>query len=182
MHMAFYNANKAYISGHHQSEGLYVLTAPTDACYMRSTYSTPSIDSFLVVLGSVAPNVYVPYRRTLQFDGENVVTEDQLTSLVIEKPWSGKKWCSYGDSITAIGNTNGTGSWQDYVTKNLGFTTHYGRGIGGLSYITRILGSLIRMVVTIVDLPQLNLEVRLSTLEHSVHGIESKLWFLKILN
>lgn len=38
--------------------------------------------------------------------------------------WRGKKWCSYGDSITQLK------SWQDYITEYFGFARHYERGIG----------------------------------------------------
>jgi len=50
------------------------------------------------------------------------------------KDWSAKKWCSFGDSITAIGNINDATCWQMLVNAKLGFTTHYGRGIGGTSF------------------------------------------------
>lgn len=42
--------------------------------------------------------------------------------------WRGKKWCSYGDSITQLK------SWQDYITEYFGFAEHYERGIGSSTF------------------------------------------------
>jgi lysophospholipase L1-like esterase len=43
--------------------------------------------------------------------------------------WSGKTWCSYGDSIT------GYNVWQSYVTEYFGFSKHYLRGVGSATYV-----------------------------------------------
>lgn len=43
--------------------------------------------------------------------------------------WSGKTWCSYGDSIT------GYNVWQPYVTEYFGFSEHYLRGVGSATYV-----------------------------------------------
>lgn len=52
------------------------------------------------------------------------------------KDWNGKVWCTYGDSFVAQGNgdllTNG---WQKYVNDYMGFAKHFGRGIGGTSFL-----------------------------------------------
>jgi len=58
--------------------------------------------------------------------------DDRLIN--VSQDWSGKKFCSFGDSITGIGNTNDITSWQMLVKSKLGFGTHYGRGIGGTSF------------------------------------------------
>lgn len=52
------------------------------------------------------------------------VSEGELSRL----NWSGKTWCSYGDSITQ------EASWQDYVTEYFGFAKHYNRGIGSSTF------------------------------------------------
>lgn len=43
--------------------------------------------------------------------------------------WAGKKWVSYGDSITQMGG------WQDYITDYFGFAEHYERGLGSCTFI-----------------------------------------------
>ena len=42
--------------------------------------------------------------------------------------WAGKKWVSYGDSITQMGG------WQDYITDYFGFAEHYERGLGSCTF------------------------------------------------
>lgn len=80
--------------------------------------------------------IYNPNKIIKSFISEKSLdTPKKLSDLEkdidLSSQWSGKKWLTYGDSITAIGNINGLDSWQDYVTRELGFSTHYGRGIGG---------------------------------------------------
>ena len=49
-------------------------------------------------------------------------------SLSVSASWTGKKWASYGDSITEIGG------WQDYITDYFGFSQHYNCGIGSTTF------------------------------------------------
>lgn len=49
-------------------------------------------------------------------------------SLSVSASWTGKKWASYGDSITEIGG------WQDYITEYFGFAEHYNCGIGSTTF------------------------------------------------
>lgn len=42
--------------------------------------------------------------------------------------WYGKKWVSYGDSITQMGG------WQDYITEYFGFAEHVECGIGSSTF------------------------------------------------
>lgn len=60
---------------------------------------------------------------------------EEMKNIIVRSDWEGKTMLTYGNSITAIGNGNGINlGWQKYVCEKLGFTTHYGRGIGGQSY------------------------------------------------
>ena len=61
-------------------------------------------------------------------------TEEKIDNAV--KHWKGKTILTYGDSITAYGNGNGIDKgWQRYLCEHLGFAAHYGRGIGGQTFI-----------------------------------------------
>ena len=52
-----------------------------------------------------------------------------LDEKTVTVSWSGKVWCSYGDSITQ------EASWQDYITDYFGFSKHYNRGIGSSAFV-----------------------------------------------
>ncbi len=47
----------------------------------------------------------------------------------VKVSWAGKKWVSYGDSITQMGG------WQDYITEYFGFAEHYERGLGSSTFV-----------------------------------------------
>ena len=49
--------------------------------------------------------------------------------------WYLSDWCSYGDSITQIGNLNAKTSWQYIVSNYFKFRNHYGRGVGSSTFI-----------------------------------------------
>lgn len=57
----------------------------------------------------------------------------------IQSPWEGRILTTYGNSITAIGNGNQEAPykmskhtpWQILVADKMGFSKHYGRGVGG---------------------------------------------------
>ena len=125
---AFYDKNKAYISGisgDTAEEHGYIdsdrwqdieETIPTGAAYIRicasrTIYTSP--DDFAMHL---------------------FVLPLHLLERSPDSPWKGKTWLSYGDSITDIGNAENADSWQKHVTEKLGFAAHYGRGIGGQYY------------------------------------------------
>ncbi len=46
----------------------------------------------------------------------------------VSASWVGKKWASYGDSITELGG------WQDYITEYFGFAEHLNCGIGSTTF------------------------------------------------
>lgn len=62
--------------------------------------------------------------------------------LSINSDWEGKNSSSYGDSVTAINNgdfsspytIDKNSNWGVMVAKYLGFSKHYGRGIGGQKF------------------------------------------------
>jgi lysophospholipase L1-like esterase len=57
--LAFYNASKTFISGAQVNPA----TAPTNAAYVRWSMdkTNKTLDTFMIVKGSVAPNEYMPY-------------------------------------------------------------------------------------------------------------------------
>ena len=59
-----------------------------------------------------------------------------LFDKVYKHQWNGKKWVAYGDSITAISNSDSliNSGWTKYVNETLNFAECYGRGIGGSGY------------------------------------------------
>ncbi len=59
----------------------------------------------------------------------NELAHQTDVNLSVSASWSGKKWASYGDSITEIGG------WQDYITEYFGFAEHYNCGIGSTTFI-----------------------------------------------
>jgi len=74
-------------------------------------------------------------------------------SVYIEKPskmsnnyeqlqWKGKKWVAYGDSITAISNSDllNNSGWTSYVNEILKFGSFHGRVIGGSGFRWRTSG------------------------------------------
>lgn len=67
--------------------------------------------------------------RHLQTQSEIVSEISGQSNTDFSVSWAGKKWCSYGDSIT------GYNVWQSYVTEYFGFAEHYLRGVGGATFV-----------------------------------------------
>jgi hypothetical protein len=118
-HVAFYDANKVFISN---VNAVKTFTTPSNCAYIRIDHvklvSSP-VNQVMVVQGNSLPTSFTPYYQ--------IVYQPQSKKSVFDGSILG----TYGDSIVAIGNTNGVGSWQDYVVKDYGFANHYGRGVGG---------------------------------------------------
>lgn len=123
-HIAFYDKDKIYISGVNNSETKKTVLTPEGCCYLRACSSTSGIDTYMIVEGEDYPAIYHPFETMLLIDGQSQTIKESM----IVNGWSKKKWCSYGDSITA---SNG---WQPTVTGALGFGEHYLRGIGGTTF------------------------------------------------
>ena len=124
---AFYDINKNYISG-----GI-----TTNTQYEFQELIAPA-DGFLVIfVGTITAD-----KKPLVSKKSFYKTRDQIYAgyissgadvVPIPSCWSGKKWISYGDSITAFGN-DGAVSWQSYVSKKLNFANSKVCGIGGQTY------------------------------------------------
>lgn len=86
-----------------------------------SIYSTTENASYAV-------DIYV-YDVTNKYTSNIVFsvggTKIKILKSDLEKPYFGKKLCTYGDSITA------QQTWQDYVQRELGFSKYYNHGVGG---------------------------------------------------
>lgn len=93
---------------------------------------TAALALVLVVLvaisGVLGWQVYHLERR-MQTQSEIISELSGQTSTDFSVSWNGKKWCSYGDSIT------GYNVWQSYVTEYFGFSEHYLRGVGSATYV-----------------------------------------------
>ena len=108
----FYDANKNFISNFHTATaGTVAITLPPNAKY--------------VILSAGAGEKWVLEADT----PDNLTKLDTRVTILEERTdnkWNGKKWVSYGDSITA-GNT-----WQPLVVEKLGLN-HINKGVGGSS-------------------------------------------------
>lgn len=126
--ICFYDANKAYLSGERNTGvDLQAVAVPDGAMYARCC---------------VRWNANWQNRPMFVFGSERISWEvyevasgkiyDQI-ALKLAPIWEGKNWVSYGDSITAIGNTY-SGSWQQYVKDYFRMGDFYGRGIGSQTF------------------------------------------------
>ena len=89
--IAFYDANKKYVSGLNQNNGNKTITIPNNVYYVRMSVPNNSINNFQFELGGVQTK-YEPYRYT-------------LVDIYIppkDSKWKNKKWAVLGDSITGI--------------------------------------------------------------------------------
>ena len=139
--ICFYTTDKTFISGERStSTNLGAVSVPVNARYARAC---------------VAYNAnWVPYRPMFVFGDakipwvkySNVFVQLPIDLVESAFPWTGKTWLSYGDSITAIGNGNAAGCWQEYVTNALHFGTQIVRGIGGQTYKWRTNGGSVTFV------------------------------------
>ncbi|SFG10836.1 SGNH/GDSL hydrolase family protein [Sporolactobacillus nakayamae] len=81
------------------------------------------------------PNEFIPYKQLLHRNVPMLPLYNKFDKAkVLNNDWYNKEWCSYGDSITAIGNgISLTLGWQAYVNSYFHFAKHYGMGVGGQS-------------------------------------------------
>ncbi len=87
------------------------VTAPENACYANFCFSATNLDNRHIIQGTV-----FPVNNTLFPDllvNTNNISNGAVTQEKISTDWSGKKWVSYGDSITWYGY------WQPYVVNAL---------------------------------------------------------------
>ena len=60
--VCFYSSEKNFISGEaYQGQSVITFTTPQNASYLRFSYYFPNIDITMLVLGSTAPQSYIPY-------------------------------------------------------------------------------------------------------------------------
>lgn len=120
--MAFYDENKTFISGI-DNTSTYPFTTPSNCVYVRISVNTnvDLLDDYVVcnakyTLNEVKDNIFFDFKYPLYGSTAGFVSN-----------WKGKKWLSYGDSITYANY------WQPYIANKFGLI-HEQRGIGG-SYI-----------------------------------------------
>ena len=90
------------------------VTAPAEVSYARFGF-TPSIKNRIIVQGRSIPDYTA---------GDGVVIPELKIITQNTSEWQGKKWTSFGDSLTAQEN------WQGYVVSKLGLV-HTNCGVGG---------------------------------------------------
>lgn len=111
-HVAFYDANKTFISGIASGASARSWTTPSNAKYVSITiYITQDdTETYMIYEGSAMPKTYVPPFELTYDTGKKV-------------PLNGKKMVSYGDSLTQMN------VWQETVAEKLNLVSVV-RGIG----------------------------------------------------
>lgn len=106
-----------------------------DANYGTTTNQIVEVAHPMVIIGNkISP---VTYNNLNYFYDKILAASNRINK------WSGKEWISYGDSIIATGNgtqsspfsVSSGASFQVLVSAIIGFSKHYGRGIGGQSFV-----------------------------------------------
>lgn len=125
---AFYDKAKNFISGVDlnglsNDETHAIIEVPANAYYFRTSITNATVIKHYMLAFGDSMVECVPYSET----SRNIFQDVSATD------WTGKTWVSYGDSITAIGNTLDDG-WQKYVHDYFRFGNYYGRGVGGQTY------------------------------------------------
>jgi len=114
-HMAFYDANKVFISGINASEDIFTFTTPINALFVRSSNQMTDIDIYQIELGSSKTN-YEDYKRYIAkeyVEKQTILTSDIPDSGVTYKKTdfvTGGKNLFNKETITAgfyINQTNG---------------------------------------------------------------------------
>ena len=104
---------------------------PDGAKYVRVSWSHSTTRPLYMVVDKMVDDI----SKAIDYIKCKVIPIQKIASISDVKQWIGKTWLSYGDSITAIGNGNPKGAWQEYVTNTLGFSNQIVRGIGGSTYM-----------------------------------------------
>ena len=126
--LAFYKEDYSYDSGIDNNATRADLTTasvpvPPNAHYVRIGFNGTKNDTYRMVVAGRWTGAYVPYAETRR----NIM---QTIS-----QWKGKTWSAYGDSITAITNSNGlTTGWAKYINEHFDTAMFYGRGIGSQKF------------------------------------------------
>lgn len=129
--VCFYDKDKKFVKGF--TEYTNPVAIPSGAKYVivQTNITTDPWIRAVVNIGD--------YNRYNTYHWDNLYYRN-LSSYVNDvgysiNQWKGKTWSAYGDSITAISNGNGLQlGWAKYVNDVFGFSTFYGRGIGGQRY------------------------------------------------
>ena len=128
--------------GAHNTLATCAIEIPDGAKYVRVSFNKFDISPNCMVIDQLvtgadnAPS-YVAHEIIPATPDQTIASEEFVRGYIRKSdifPWKGKTWLSYGDSITAIGNGNPEGAWQQYVTEMLKFGTQIVRGIGGSTY------------------------------------------------
>ena len=117
--MAFYDENKVFISGI-DNTSTYSFTTPSNCAYIRISINTnvDLLDDYVVCeakydLNEVKNSKFYNFKYPIYGGNVGYVSN-----------WKGKKWLSYGDSISF------QNLWQPFVANKFGLI-HEQRGIGG---------------------------------------------------
>ena len=128
--------------GAHNAIETCAIEIPGGAKYVRVSFNKFDISPNYMVIDQLvtgadnAPS-YVAHEIIPATPDQTIASEEFVRGYIMESDvfkWKGKTWLTYGDSITAIGNGNPEGAWQQYVTEMLKFGTQIVRGIGGSTY------------------------------------------------
>jgi lysophospholipase L1-like esterase len=120
---AVYDANKTIITGVSQTNPV---TMPSNGAFVRWSVdkTNTTLDTFMIVKGTVVPTVYIPYSLKAMLK-DVYVRKEQILDLNLISKWSGAKIDVLGDSITAMN------LWQPTVTSKLGTQTFSNHGVSG---------------------------------------------------
>lgn len=129
--VCFYDKDKKFVKGF--TEYTNPVAIPSGAKYVivQTNITTDPWIAAVVNIGDYSKyNAY--HWDNLYYRNLSSYVDDVGYSI---NQWKGKTWSAYGDSITAISNGNGLQlGWAKYVNDVFGFSTFYGRGIGGQRY------------------------------------------------
>lgn len=128
--------------GAHNSIETCAIEIPDGAKYVRVSFNKFDVSPNYMVIDQLVTGAddapyYVEYEIIPATPDQTIASEEFVRGYIMESDvfkWKGKTWLTYGDSITAIGNGNPEGAWQQYVTEMLKFGTQIVRGIGGSTY------------------------------------------------
>ncbi|MCU7712621.1 SGNH/GDSL hydrolase family protein [Priestia sp. JV24] len=135
-----YDANKKFITGVNYSgynSASYPLPLTADTVYimfsLQMTVANLAASNPIVSTADLYPT---PADMMAGYEAYYI----KLPASIIEDidgvsgDWKGKKWLTYGDSITAIGNVLSTTAWQYMVNQYYKFGDYLGRGVGSSTF------------------------------------------------